>query len=106
GQVLVEVVAAGVNRPDVMQRQGLYPPPKGATEIPGLEIAGRVVAQGEGVAQGRAGQGGLRKPAGGRSAVQRRRPGVEDEEARPGDGPVGGAAGRASAGGEAQVHLH
>jgi len=51
GQVLVEVVAAGVNRPDVMQRQGLYPPPKGATEIPGLEIAGRVVAQGEGVSE-------------------------------------------------------
>ncbi|WP_430910849.1 NAD(P)H-quinone oxidoreductase [Methylobacterium sp. sgz302541] len=49
GQVLIEVVAAGVNRPDVMQRQGNYPPPKGATEIPGLEISGRVVALGEGV---------------------------------------------------------
>ena len=49
GQVLIEVVAAGVNRPDVMQRQGLYPPPKGATEVPGLEIAGRVAALGEGV---------------------------------------------------------
>ncbi|RZK81506.1 MAG: NAD(P)H-quinone oxidoreductase, partial [Methylobacterium sp.] len=44
GQVLIEVVAAGVNRPDVMQRAGLYPPPPGATEIPGLEVAGRVVA--------------------------------------------------------------
>jgi NADPH2:quinone reductase len=49
GQVLIEVVAAGVNRPDVMQRLGNYPPPKGATEIPGLEVAGRVVALGEGV---------------------------------------------------------
>ena len=49
GQILVEVVAAGVNRPDIMQRQGSYPPPKGATEIPGLEIAGRIAALGEGV---------------------------------------------------------
>jgi putative PIG3 family NAD(P)H quinone oxidoreductase len=49
GQVLVEVVAAGVNRPDCIQRAGLYPPPPGETQIPGLEIAGRVVALGEGV---------------------------------------------------------
>src|SRR5215475_8007959 len=49
GEVLVKVAAAGVNRPDVMQRLGLYPPPKGATEIPGLEIAGEVVALGDGV---------------------------------------------------------
>lgn len=49
GQVLIDVAAAGVNRPDVMQRQGLYPPPKGATEIPGLEVAGRIAALGEGV---------------------------------------------------------
>jgi NADPH:quinone reductase len=49
GEVLVKVAAAGVNRPDVMQRQGLYPPPKGATDIPGLEIAGEVVALGSGV---------------------------------------------------------
>ena len=49
GEVLVEVAAAGVNRPDVMQRQGLYPPPAGATDIPGLEIAGEVVALGAGV---------------------------------------------------------
>jgi NADPH2:quinone reductase len=46
GEVLVKVAAAGVNRPDVMQRKGLYPPPKGATDIPGLEIAGEVVALG------------------------------------------------------------
>src|SRR3954451_14876958 len=49
GEVLVKVAAAGVNRPDVMQRQGLYPPPKGATDIPGLEIAGEGAALGAGV---------------------------------------------------------
>jgi NADPH2:quinone reductase len=48
GEVLVKVAAAGVNRPDVMQRMGLYPPPKGATDIPGLEIAGEVVVLGAG----------------------------------------------------------
>ena len=51
GEVLVAVEAAGVNRPDVMQRQGLYPPPPGASDIPGLEIAGTVVAHGDGVAE-------------------------------------------------------
>ncbi len=49
GEVLIRVAAAGVNRPDVMQRQGLYPPPPGAPSIPGLEIAGQIVAVGEGV---------------------------------------------------------
>src|ERR1700716_1967343 len=49
GEVLVKVAAAGVNRPDVAQRQGNYPPPKGATDIPGLEIAGEVVALGPGL---------------------------------------------------------
>jgi NADPH2:quinone reductase len=48
GQVLVEVAFAGVNRPDVLQRLGRYPPPPGASDIPGLEIAGRVVVAGEG----------------------------------------------------------
>ena len=43
-EVLVRVAAAGVKRPDVMQRMGLYPPPKGASDIPGLEIAGEIVA--------------------------------------------------------------
>ena len=47
GEVLVKVAAAGVNRPDVLQRQGLYPPPPGASDIPGLEIAGQVVAVGD-----------------------------------------------------------
>ena len=49
GQVLVRVAHAGVNRPDVVQRKGLYPPPPGAPDIFGLEIAGTVVAAGEGV---------------------------------------------------------
>lgn len=48
GELLVKVAAAGVNRPDVIQRQGSYPPPKGASDIPGLEIAGTVVAAGPG----------------------------------------------------------
>jgi putative PIG3 family NAD(P)H quinone oxidoreductase len=46
GEILVKVAAAGVNRPDIMQRMGLYPPPPGATDIPGLEISGEVVARG------------------------------------------------------------
>ena len=49
GEVLVRVAFAGVNRPDVIQRQGFYPPPPGASPIPGLEVAGEVVALGEGV---------------------------------------------------------
>jgi len=49
GEVLIEVAAAGVNRPDALQRQGGYPPPPGASDIPGLEIAGEVVALGAGV---------------------------------------------------------
>ena len=49
GEVLVEVAAAGVNRPDVMQRRGSYPPPPGASDLPGLEIAGIVVEVGAGV---------------------------------------------------------
>lgn len=47
GELLVSVRAAGVNRPDCLQRQGAYPPPPGASDIPGLEIAGEVVAIGE-----------------------------------------------------------
>jgi len=48
GEVLVRVAAAGVNRPDLMQRQGRYPPPPGASDIPGLEISGSVVSVGPG----------------------------------------------------------
>ncbi|MBR7744710.1 NAD(P)H-quinone oxidoreductase [Phycicoccus sp. BSK3Z-2] len=49
GEVLVRVVAAGVNRADSMQRQGFYPPPKGESEVPGLEVSGTVAELGDGV---------------------------------------------------------
>jgi putative PIG3 family NAD(P)H quinone oxidoreductase len=49
GEVLIRVIAAGVNRPDVLQRKGAYEPPPGITDIPGLEVAGEVVSLGEGV---------------------------------------------------------
>ena len=55
GEVLIKVAAAGVNRPDVFQRQGNYPPPPGASPIPGLEIAGTIVAVTEGVTGWRVG---------------------------------------------------
>jgi NADPH2:quinone reductase len=50
GEVLIEIAAAGVNRPDILQRRGLYPPPPGAPDILGLEVAGLVVEAGEGAA--------------------------------------------------------
>jgi putative PIG3 family NAD(P)H quinone oxidoreductase len=49
GEVLIDVDAAGVNRPDVIQRLGKYPPPPGASDLPGLEVAGRIAALGDGV---------------------------------------------------------
>jgi NADPH2:quinone reductase len=49
GEILVKVAAAGVNRPDVQQRKGLYPPPPGAPDVPGLEIAGEIAALGPGI---------------------------------------------------------
>lgn len=55
GEILVRVRAAGVNRPDVLQRQGQYAPPPGASDIPGLEIAGDIVALGHGVKRFRKG---------------------------------------------------
>jgi NADPH2:quinone reductase len=50
GAILIKVAGAGVNYPDLLQRQGRYPPPPGASDIPGLEVAGEVVAVGEGIA--------------------------------------------------------
>jgi putative PIG3 family NAD(P)H quinone oxidoreductase len=50
-EVLIKVAAAGVNRPDVLQRRGMYPPPAGVTDIPGLEVAGEVVRVGTGVTE-------------------------------------------------------
>ena len=51
GEVLIKVAGAGVNRPDVMQRKGLYPPPPGATAVPGLEVSGTIVSTGENVSE-------------------------------------------------------
>jgi putative PIG3 family NAD(P)H quinone oxidoreductase len=56
GEVLIRVAHAGVNRPDVQQRKGLYPPPAGASPVLGLEVAGRIVAIGEGVTRWAVGQ--------------------------------------------------
>ncbi|MDS4039685.1 MAG: NAD(P)H-quinone oxidoreductase [Candidatus Competibacter sp.] len=55
GEVLIQVATAGVNRPDCLQRQGGYPPPPGASDIPGLEVAGTIAALGEGVTDWRIG---------------------------------------------------
>ncbi len=55
GEVLIRVEAAGVNRPDVSQRKGNYPPPPGASDLPGLEVAGEIVSLGEGVTEWKVG---------------------------------------------------
>lgn len=55
GDLVIKVAAAGVNRPDLMQRSGAYPPPRGASDLPGLEVAGEVVALGEGTGRFRLG---------------------------------------------------
>lgn len=55
GEVLIRVAAAGVNRPDIMQRRGLYPPPPGASDLPGLEVAGVVESLGDDVTEWRVG---------------------------------------------------
>jgi putative PIG3 family NAD(P)H quinone oxidoreductase len=55
GEALIRVAAAGVNRPDLMQREGKYPPPPGASDIPGLEVAGTIAALGGGVTDWRLG---------------------------------------------------
>src|SRR5205823_1908686 len=65
GQVLIKIEAAGVNRPDVLQRLGGYPPPPGAPSTPGLEVAGRVAALGTGVKRYRLGDAVLALVPGG-----------------------------------------
>src|SRR6185503_20284339 len=55
GEVLIKVAAAGVNGPDLMQRKGLYPAPPGASDLPGLEVSGEIVAVGAGVKRWKAG---------------------------------------------------
>ncbi|KJC47075.1 NAD(P)H-quinone oxidoreductase [Bradyrhizobium sp. LTSP885] len=65
GEILVKVAAAGVNRPDVAQRSGSYPPPPGASDLPGLEIAGEVVALGDGATRHKLGDKVMSLVAGG-----------------------------------------
>jgi len=65
GEILIKVAAAGVNRPDVAQRSGSYPPPPGASDLPGLEISGEVVALGEGATKHRLGDRVMSLVAGG-----------------------------------------
>ncbi|WP_213773478.1 NAD(P)H-quinone oxidoreductase [Bradyrhizobium sp. dw_78] len=65
GEILVKVAAAGVNRPDVAQRSGSYPPPPGASDLPGLEIAGEVVAIGSGAKRHKIGDKVMSLVAGG-----------------------------------------
>jgi NADPH2:quinone reductase len=64
-QILIKVAAAGVNRPDVAQRSGAYPPPHGASDLPGLEVAGEVVALGEGATRFKLGDKVMSLVAGG-----------------------------------------
>lgn len=68
GEVLLRVASAGVNRGDILQRLGFYPPPPGASEILGLECAGEIVAVGEGVDPGRIGEMGVALVSGGAQA--------------------------------------
>jgi NADPH2:quinone reductase len=65
GEILIKVRAAGVNRPDVAQRSGAYPPPPGASDLPGLEVAGEVAALGEGAIRHRLGDKVMSLVAGG-----------------------------------------
>src|SRR6267154_3815842 len=65
GEILIKVAAAGVNRPDVAQRSGSYPPPPGASDLPGLEVAGEVVALGSGASKHRIGDRVMSLVAGG-----------------------------------------
>jgi putative PIG3 family NAD(P)H quinone oxidoreductase len=65
GEILIKVIAAGVNRPDVAQRSGSYPPPPGASDLPGLEVAGEVVAVGGGVTRHKLGDKVMSLVAGG-----------------------------------------
>src|ERR1700730_18847272 len=77
GEVLIRVAAAGVNRPDVLPRKGLYPPPAGVTDIPGLEVAGEVVRLGPDVREPPQGARVCRPLAGAGSAQSVAAPAVQ-----------------------------
>lgn len=70
GEVLIGVIAAGVNRPDVLQRRGAYPPPRGASDLPGLEVSGTILEVGEGVPARRIGEAVCALVAGGGYATR------------------------------------
>ena len=92
GEVLLRVQAAGVNRPDLVQREGRYPPPPGAPEIPGLEVAGTVIAVGPGVETPREGEAVCALVAGGGYAEYCVAPAVQCLPIPPGVSPVEAAA--------------
>ena len=77
GEVLIRVAAAGVNRPDILQRQGAYPPPPGASDLPGLEVAGILESIGEGVSGWRVGDAVCALVAGGGYATKCVAPAVQ-----------------------------
>jgi NADPH:quinone reductase len=77
GEVLIRVAAAGVNRPDVMQRRGAYPPPPGASDLPGLEVSGTIEACGDGVREWRVGDRVCALVAGGGYATRCVAPAVQ-----------------------------
>ena len=85
GEILIKVAAAGVNRPDVAQRSGAYPPPPGASDLPGLEVAGEVVAVGTGARQAQA------RRQGDVAGRRRRLRAILHRAGRPGDGGAAGA---------------
>jgi putative PIG3 family NAD(P)H quinone oxidoreductase len=92
GEVLIRVEAAGVNRPDLVQREGRYPPPPGAPEIPGLEVAGTVTSVGPGVSAPREGDAVCALLAGGGYAEFCVAPAVQCLPVPPGVSPVEAAA--------------
>src|SRR5580765_821816 len=77
GEVLIRVAAAGVNRPDVLQRRGAYPPPPGASDLPGLEVAGEIERLGPGVSGWRVGDRVCALLAGGGYATKCVAPGLQ-----------------------------
>lgn len=92
GEVLVKVAAAGVNRPDLLQRRGLYPAPPGASDIPGLEVAGEIASLGEGVSGWREGDRVTALVSGGGYAQYCIAPGVQCLPVPPGLDLVSAAA--------------
>lgn len=92
GEVLIRVIAAGVNRPDCLQREGNYAPPPGTTDIPGLEVSGKIVAVGEGPGEWKTGDTVTALVAGGGYAEYVNAPGLQCLPVPDGLNPVEAAA--------------